>query len=120
MTQYRLSFFLIFSLLITPVVSAFDHCVEIGMSEHLMKSKMMSMADNTAPQDSKVLLEQSAELHCHHTNNCSSHFCSPANTPSSYRGLYSTSAALFSDFKVSASTSPNYPSLFRPPISTVL
>lgn len=116
MNPNRLSLFLILSLLMAPVVSAFDHCIGMDMSKRLMNTELSSTDNHIPAQDS----QQSSELGCHYATSCGSHFCSLFSIPSSHHSLYATSTSLFNDFIVTASTTPNYPSLFRPPISIAL
>lgn len=108
------SIFLILTLLITPVASAFSHCSGMDMS---VKQHLSVMLDSAPSQPVVLHTNQDSELDCQTTNNCSFHQCSSIGIAPNdliIHSLASFTAIIFTS-ALPSNTPPS--SLLRPPIT---
>jgi len=108
------SIFLILTLLITPVASAFSHCsvMDMPVNQHLP-----AMLDADLPQSTDMHANQDSELDCQTTNNCSLHQCNSVGIVPN--ALMISTLAKFTAINFTATLPSNTPpsSLLRPPIT---
>lgn len=118
MIKRRISISLILLMLITPIVSAFEHCVGMTMSDHLPENLNLvtNFVSNAAiitskhQKPSEVTHQENAVQHCQSSGNCNFHFCSNGfGIPTSLSNNSLLTSYIFSPFESS--------SLYRTPIS---
>jgi len=108
------SIFLILTLLLAPVSSAFSHCsvMDMPVNQHLS-----AMLDEGVPQPTGMHSNQDTELDCQTTNNCSFHQCNSVGIVAN--ALIINTLAKFTGINFTSILSSNTPpsSLLRPPIT---
>ncbi len=82
MTKQGMPIILILMMLITPIASAFDHCVGMGTSGHLSEFQNFSdtqPANNAIHLDHKKIHKGSqnnqSDIDCHSSDSCTIHIC---------------------------------------------
>jgi len=84
MTQRHQSILLILMMLITPITSAFEHCVGMDMSVHLSDIQNTSghiVSHDTSAIDHKTVLENDLGSEGHNDANCTVHICGAYDLP---------------------------------------
>jgi len=85
MTQRSQSILLILMMLITPITSAFDHCIGMDMSIHLsgiQNTAGQFSTHDTSVVDHETMLKNSLDSD-HNDANCTVHICGAYDIPSS-------------------------------------
>ncbi len=126
MIKRRISISLILLMLITPIVSAFEHCAGMTMSDHLPENlNLVTHFVSIAPihnskhqKSSEVTHQKNSVQHCQSSVNCNFHFCSSGfGIPASLSNTRLISSYIFSPFEsLSLYKTPLSPEI-RPPIS---
>lgn len=113
MIKHLASISLILTLLITPVVSALSHCTRMDMP---VNQHLTPMLDSVSQQSTDIHPNQTSEIECHATNNCSFHLCNSI-------GIIPSNLIINPVISFAAINSPSTPpnninpsSLLRPPI----
>ncbi len=86
MTQRHPSILLILMMLITPITSAFDHCVGMDMSVHLSNSQNTTVqftSHDTSVNHHEKRLKNISESDYHNDTHCTVHLCGAYDIPSS-------------------------------------
>ncbi len=113
-------------MLITPIVSAFEHCAGITMSGHLpenlnLVTNFVSFApilNSKHQKPSKVTHKKNSVQHCQSSGNCNFHFCSSGfGIPASLSNTSLISSYIFSPFESSSLYKTPFSPEIRPPIS---
>ncbi len=106
---------LIMMMLITPIASAFDHCVGMDMSGHLSENQIFSVTqsvDDAIHLDHQKILKGSqnnqTDIDCHTTGSCTVHVCGAYGITSSMPTINTIDSSYYSVFE------------YTPPYSTVL
>jgi len=110
MIKRRLSIFLILSMLITPIATAFSQCIEIDMSSD---QKMQSMPENNDVHSLEQHANKSSELDCH---SCSFHLTSSIPIVSLYLITHPTRGFAYNELEYNIPNNTLSSSLLRPPI----
>ncbi len=115
---------LILMMLVTPIVSAFDHCSGMGMSSHLLENQSFSMStmDESSLTGKEIVKEQQikkADMECHSNNSCTFHACGGYGIISSSSTINTNTSLYYSDFEYISPHSNVSLSLLRPPIASI-
>jgi len=84
MTQRYQSILLILMMLITPITSAFDHCVGMDVSIHLLNNQNTAgqlSTHDTGAVDHEILLKNSLDTNHHNDTNCTVDICGAYDLP---------------------------------------
>lgn len=107
---------LILMMLVTPIASAFDHCLGMGMSNHLLENQSFSMStmEKSSLTGKKIVKENpsnKADMDCHSNNSCTFHACGGYGIISSSSTINTNTSWYYSDFEY-ISPHSNIPPLF--------
>ena len=110
-------------MLITPIASAFEHCVGMDMSEHSsisQKDSVLSSAGDTVQLEHKKMLNKSqnnqTDMDCHNSNACTFHVCGTHSITSTAPIINIASSFYYLRFEYTSHTSTVLSSVLRPPI----
>ncbi len=121
MTKPVLTFLLIFTMIIAPIASAFEHCAGMDMSEQSPDNQSMTIAlsvNDTASSSTDTLLNgHLADMDCHASSHCTFHVCGGAGIISSATSIQLQGSAYYSQFKSISPYSTVLPLDLRPPIT---
>ena len=111
-------------MLVTPIVSAFGHCSGMDMAGHLLENQSFSMStmDESSLTDKEIAKEYQSnkvDMDCHSSNSCTFHACSGHGIISSSSTINTNPSLLYSDFESLSPHSNVFPSLLRPPITSL-
>ncbi len=113
-------------MLITPIVSAFEHCAGMTMSDHLpenlnLVTNFVSFApilNSKHQKPSKVTHQENSIQHCQSSGNCNFNFCGNGyGIPSSLSNNSLSTSYIFSPFESSSLYKTPLSPEIRPPIS---
>lgn len=114
---------LILMMLITLIVSAFEHCAGMDMSGHFSESHSFSVvlsADNTLPLDhqkmSKGSQSSKTDMDCYSSGNCTVHICGGYGITSSMPTINAVTSSYYSNLEYTPPYSTVLSSELRPPI----
>ncbi len=121
MIKQRTPILLILMMLVTPIVSAFDHCSGMDMSNHLLEDKSFSMStmDASPLTDKEVFKEHQSnkvDMDCHSSHSCTFHVCGGYGIITSSSTIDTNTSLFYSGFETLPPHSYIYLFLFRPPI----
>jgi len=115
---------LIIMMLVTPIVSAFDHCSGMDMSNHLLENQSFSMSTMhksslTGKEIVKGNTDNTFDSDCHSNNSCTFHACGGYGIISSSSTINTNSSLYYLDFEYISLYSNISFSLLRPPIASL-
>ena len=124
MKKQRTPILLILMLLVTPIVSAFDHCSGMDMSSHLLENQSFSMSnmDESYLTDKEIVKDfqsKKVDMDCHSNNSCTLHACGGYGIVSSSPTINAYSSLYYSDVEYITPHSNIPPSFLRPPITNL-
>jgi hypothetical protein len=116
MTKQHLSILLILMMVITPVASAFNHCLSVSMHEDIIDSHQMTvpvLVDKVTTSKHKDMIKKQDKAGglCHTSNNCAFHVCGGFGINSSISS-FNAIVANYSFF------TPHYSPLYSTALST--
>jgi hypothetical protein len=114
MKSQSLPILLILMMLITPIASAFDHCVEMGMSGDL--SPVSLSADDTMLLNMLGSSNYQADMDCHSSDSCTFHFCADLGVIATVPRINTLTSSYYSIFEYLSPYSTVLSSELRPPI----
>ncbi len=121
MTKQVLTFLLIFTMVIAPIASAFEHCAGMDMSEQTPDNQSMTIAlsvdDTESSSHESMLNGQLADMDCHASSHCTFHVCGDAGVISSATSIYLQGTAYYSNIASIPPYGIALPLDLRPPIS---
>ena len=123
MRKQDISILLLFLMLVTPIASAFKHCVGMDMSMHSSVSQnytVLLSADNGAQPEHKKMLHMSqnnqTDMDCHNNNACTFHVCGTHSITSTAPIINIASSSYYSIFEYASHYSTVSFLNLRPPI----
>ena len=117
MKKQRTPILLILMMLVTPIVSAFDHCSAMDMSSHLLENLHLSMS--TMDETVEEQLSKKVDMDCHNNSGCTFHACGGYGLMSASSTINANPALYYSVFEYIATHSNIPPSFLRPPIANL-
>jgi len=111
MIKRSYSIFLILTILMTPIASAFSQCVEIDMSADQM---MKSMSEKNDVHSLEQHANKSSELDCH---SCAFHLSSSISIVPTYLVIYPTRGVAYNELEYNTPNNTLSSSFLRPPIA---
>ena len=124
MKKQTIPILLILMMLVTPIVSAFDHCSGMDMSNHLLENQSFSMSTMhksslTGKEIVKGNPSNKFDSDCHSNNSCTFHACGGYGIISSRSTINTNSSLYYLDFEYISPYSNISSSLLRPPIASL-
>ena len=110
-------------LLISPIVSAFDHCSGMSLSRHLSENQGLTVimsTDDASPLKHKKMFKgqqsNQTHIHCHTSSDCSLHACGGYGMASSAPVVKTVISSYYSNYEGTSLYSTALPLDIRPPI----
>jgi hypothetical protein len=123
MTKQVLTFLLIFTMVIAPIASAFEHCAGMDMSEFSSDSQSWTVvmsADDLAPSNHENMLngrlDSQGDVACH-ASSCIFHVCGGCAIISAAATIHLAGSADYSNSEYISSYNTVLPLDIKPPIS---
>ncbi len=123
MTKQALPILLILLMLITPIVSAFEHCSGMDMSAPVSENKNFSvtlLANDAGLLNHQTILKgernNQVDMDCQTVRDCSFHSCAALGITSSAQTVTIVKSPLYSNFEYTPPNSTAFSPNLRPPI----